>query len=1148
MKTKAGALKRLSKSMMVASLAVMCIPALSAPTSADSIQSLPETTCKEVLANWGLIEIDEEDGSITKIAALDSMSQSGSINVATINQLYCIGAGAYAVDENNDLTQDGINCTDGNALLAELMHMKYTQVQDLDFNDLTVDDATKWRPIGNNGCQFMGEYDGNSKVINNLYFNAPDLTDRPYEGIGLFGSTGDNGIKPTGSPRTTAVIKNLVLRNATFIGSDVTGGIVGIADDSTQLSNISVAGVIGVRRQGGWTGGLIGWANGTVQKPITVSNSQTDVHVVIRDTTGDGTSWCTGGLVGYASATDIDESSSTVIMQDRNLHGAGGLVGCHYGGSITSSFAKGSLAGVDGIGGLIGDASVLRADDELQETLTIIDSFADVATFGRDAIGGLTGWGDAIDIENAYALGEVISTTETREKAKGIIGDDWGGTSSTAVNTFWNAETTGIAIPEDPETALGTGKTTADLRDISTFSGAGWDIGTGASSANTWRMIAGKNSNYPTLASQTPAPTCINVLEDWGMLSVDENATPTIVIDIDPAATYNVATINQLYCIGQGGFTLGGTPLINRTNIQCADERSKLSELMYATYIQTADLDFNQLTVDGATNWRPIGNNGCQFFGLYDGNDFDISNVRYHRPHVATEGETPHEGVGLFGSTGINDAALEGYTDRWATIKDVNLVDASIIGWNDVGGFVGIADGKTELLNVSFTGTVGGSLSGYGDLGGIVGWANGSNDKPVVIRNSSVDVEIVVVDAFNHQWNDGVIWCSGGIVGWANNVQVYGSVATTLANSNLHHSVGGIGGCLYGSLVEDSQATADLTSFETLGGIIAWAGDWDPDGGGEIEPIHTTIERSSSNVSLTSGHKVGGLVGGSSHLIVRDSYTTGTVSGDERVGGLVGYAENIDVQSSYASVAVTAISNSTSGGFIGAQPQGTATVSNSFWNTTVSGYSTTAGDHGTGKTTAELKTLSTFIGAGWDIVNAFDASNVWGMCPEVNDGYPFLQVLTPAGATCTQVAPSDTSGDAPTNSNAPSSTPAPTIKEQIQNRKLMESTTPAAFSQITPEQLAALPISSIRGITKKHAAVMTLAQLRALTPAQIRVLRPSTLAAIPAEWLSKLSAEQVKFLLPRQIRALSQQQIQKFSAKQRSVIASVLRKATKQSK
>ena len=53
-----------------------------------------------------------------------------------------------------------------------------------------------------------------------------------------------------------------------------------------------------------------------------------------------------------------------------------------------------------------------------------------------------------------------------------------------------------------------------------------------------------------------------------------------------------------------------------------------------------------------------------------------------------------------------------------------------------------------------------------------------------------------------------------------------------------------------------------------------------------------------------------------------------------------------------------------------------------FWNIETSGWSTSAG--GVGKTTAQMKTKSTFTDVGWDFVDAW-----------IMDGYPVLKVFNP---------------------------------------------------------------------------------------------------------------------------------------------------------
>ena len=61
-------------------------------------------------------------------------------------------------------------------------------------------------------------------------------------------------------------------------------------------------------------------------------------------------------------------------------------------------------------------------------------------------------------------------------------------------------------------------------------------------------------------------------------------------------------------------------------------------------------------------------------------------------------------------------------------------------------------------------------------------------------------------------------------------------------------------------------------------------------------------------------------------------------------------------------------------------------VINSYWDIETSGQTTSAG--GTGKTTAEMQTASTFLEAGWDFIEIWDIAE--------NQTYPFLR-FAPAG-------------------------------------------------------------------------------------------------------------------------------------------------------
>ena len=144
-----------------------------------------------------------------------------------------------------------------------------------------------------------------------------------------------------------------------------------------------------------------------------------------------------------------------------------------------------------------------------------------------------------------------------------------------------------------------------------------------------------------------------------------------------------------------------------------------------------------------------------------------------------------------------------------------------------------------------------------------------------------------------------------------------------------------------------------------------------------------------------NSNAVGGLVGYCNRGCITNSYVSGSVSGNRYVGGLVGlFVESFDgcrlIANSYASgftngnryvgglvgenrasitnsYATTVNGNSRLGGLIGSSFGGSAT--NSYWDTSTTRVSTSAG--GTGKTTAQLQspTTATGIYSEWSTAN-----------------------------------------------------------------------------------------------------------------------------------------------------------------------------------
>ena len=163
--------------------------------------------------------------------------------------------------------------------------------------------------------------------------------------------------------------------------------------------------------------------------------------------------------------------------------------------------------------------------------------------------------------------------------------------------------------------------------------------------------------------------------------------------------------------------------------------------------------------------------------------------------------------------------------------------------------------------------------------------------------------------------------------------------------------------------------------------------------GGVVENVEL------ENENVRGSWFTGGLVG-VNWGIISNSYSTGPVSGNGDVGGLVGYNGGT-VSNNYSTGAV--VGDNYVGGLVG---NNWGIVSNSFWDTQTSGQATSNG--GTGKITENMKNVRTYtdlawsggLSSAWDFVgNPYDDTrngDIWGINPDVNDGYPFLMGVTPA--------------------------------------------------------------------------------------------------------------------------------------------------------
>jgi hypothetical protein len=208
----------------------------------------------------------------------------------------------------------------------------------------------------------------------------------------------------------------------------------------------------------------------------------------------------------------------------------------------------------------------------------------------------------------------------------------------------------------------------------------------------------------------------------------------------------------------------------------------------------------------------------------------------------------------------------------------------------------------------------------------------------------------------------GGVYFVGGLVGSNDS----GSVTSCYAGGSIsgNEIIGGLVGENLGS-VTSCYATCTVSCSISAGGLVG-------DNSGSVSFCYATG-------AVSGEYDIGGLLGDSEASgSVTSCYATGAVSGDSYVGGLVGINFDCNIMYCYSAGAVSG--NDYVGGLVG---DGDVNYVNaSFWDVNTSGQSTS--DGGTGKTTAEMMTESTFTDAGWGFVE------VWGIGE--NQTYPFLRV------------------------------------------------------------------------------------------------------------------------------------------------------------
>ena len=745
------------------------------------------------------------------------------------------------------------------------------------------EDSLGFSPIGTQiEMPFTGSFNGNDKIIQNLYIN------RKYDDhVGLFGETDGAEILNLGvvdcDVFAFTVVGGLVgFNTSTNIKNCYTSGLIE-SKDSNPYSNVggliglnrysyiencySMAEVIGIEKVGGLIGSNYSYS--------TVSNSYADC--IIKS------NYEVGGLVGDNNCSSIEycHSSSTINEFRNEKHFItssscfGGLVGINSNHAIVkNSYSTSDIIlnseRCNGIGGVIG-ANHRAVVSNCYSTGDIrAEGIEDIAY-----IGGFCGSVSNSMIEYCYSLSSIDYHADFDFY---FIGDNREG--NTFINNYFDSEKSNQILDS---AASAQPKTTAEMKVQPTFDN--WHF------KNIWDIDEAVNNGYPYLRDE--------------FIPVEQKDD-----------VYLIATSYDLYWLSL-------TPSV-------WDKDFRL----------IADIDCNGDADWAIKNFYPIGKRIWAFTGTFDGQGHIISNLKINFPAQS-------------------NIALFGYVKN-AKFENLGIVDCGITGDFFVGSLIGRGFHETVINNCYSTGQVNGGQQIGGLVGGLYGGTESGKTLTPQMKYCYSECKI-----------------QGG------------SMAGGLIGDN-------------SSIIENCYATGDVTGEGTLGGFV---GD-----------NAAAVKRCFSTGNVKGVNSVGGFVGADhSESSISISYCTGNVDGEVHVGGFIGMSWEGSVRNSYSrgDVTRTAGNDSTISAFCGYSLQSylfycyatgnvycderedkgflggvfiSVSASKNFFDSEASNQKTDSLASATPKSTAEMKTKSTFTDEGWDF------KYLWKIDGVTNDGYPFFDI------------------------------------------------------------------------------------------------------------------------------------------------------------
>ena len=641
------------------------------------------------------------------------------------------------------------------------------------------------------------------------------------------------------------------------------------------------------------------------------------------------------GLFGHLGSAMV----SDLGLQAVNVSGmgdyVGGLVGWNS-GTITTSYSTGTVSADDDVGGLVGynlgkiamnysSATVsargcvggLVGENFMEGSIT--SSYSAGVVVGVGYVGGLIGMNGG-SIAASHSAASVSGVADVG----GLVGDNEGGitTSCSRGAVIGNLAVGGLV-----------GENAGSVSQSYAYgSSSGVYLVGGLVGCNYYHGEGGvpARSGIVTYCYSTGA---VSGVEDVGGLVGDrsDGYGPIAITN----SFWDMETSGQSRMCGENSYP------------NCNDSYGRTTaEMQTATTFLEAGWDFMGETENGPNEvWKIVEGQTYPLLSWqkYGGGTGEPNNpyLIYTAEHLNALGAEPNDYDKCFKL--MADIDLSGYVyDRAVIAPDVNDFESGFQGASFVGVFDGnghvishltirgdsylalfgeLGWGQSEITNLGLEAV---DVNGTGDyIGGLVGDNLGGYSIRSCCSTGIVSGNFRVGGLVGRNGNNDPFVRSWGIPGGT----VTGSYSTGTVKGDW--SIGGLVGENYGT-VQNCYSLAVVTGVTTIGGLVGVNGYW-------------YWDRECERWGIPSDDCLDIAIPGT----ISNSYSIGAVVGTGSTGGLV------DGSNGY-------------GPIIG-----------SFWDIENSGQATSNG--GTGLTTAEMQTASTFLDTGWDFVGETEngTDDIW---------------------------------------------------------------------------------------------------------------------------------------------------------------------------